>query len=225
MGYETIRIRQDSTSQQIAAGLRDSILRSELLPGEPIRESVLAEELGVSRNSVREAVRILERSGLIDYQMNRGARVREPSKKDLIDLYAARLAIEVGAAEIAPLDRYEEVLVNAFEDLCSALQGGATESAVMADLNFHAEAVGIAGSERLDALFRRILNELQLYLAVLSRVEGEYADPDQVILEHKTLLDAYLGGDRELITQALVRHAEENRGRLERILDVRPSSQ
>lgn len=218
MGYEAIKIRQDSTSQQIANGLRDSILRSELMPGEPIREGAIAEQLGVSRNSVREAVRILERTGLIDYQMNRGGRVREPNRKDLNDLYAARLAIEVGAAEIAPLDRYEAALEEPIRDLRSALEGRVAEAAVMADLDFHAAAVAVAGSGRLDSLFRTILNELQLYVAVLSRVEGEPSDLDQVAVVHEQVWRAYLSGDRELIKDTLVSHAEENRERLERIL-------
>lgn len=218
MAAKGIQIDQRSTSEQIANGLRDMILRGELTPGEPIRESVLASDLGVSRNTVREAVRILERTGLISYEMNRGASVRKPSREELEDLYAARLAIEIGAAQIGSLADVREPLRRAFDELIEALDSGATEKALQADLAFHATAVAMGGSGRLDSAFRRILNELQLYLAILSKAEGEYAQPDQVRSEHLEILRAYESGRVAAVIEALTVHVRDNAARLARIV-------
>ena len=76
---DRIRIVGRSSAQQIADGLMDMILEGELKPGERIRESVIAEQLGISRNTVREAVRLLQGTGLVRYVFNRGLAVWNPS--------------------------------------------------------------------------------------------------------------------------------------------------
>ena len=81
----------------MAKGLRDKILRGDLGPGQPLRENAIALALKISRNTVREAVRLLEQSGLVKYEFNRGTVVIDPSVDDLMELYCARLALEVAA--------------------------------------------------------------------------------------------------------------------------------
>lgn len=219
MSAHPIQIEQQSTSEQIANGLRDMILRGDLEPGEPIRESVLAGELGVSRNTVREAVRILDRTGLISYEMNRGARVRKPTREELEDLYTARLAIEIGAAQVAPLTEVAVELRKAFDELIAAIKKGVTEEAVRADLEFHRTAVAGAGSQRLNEAFRRTLDELQLYLAILSKAEDEYAKSDKIAAEHWEIVQAFESGKPEAAVAALTDHARTNSARLARILE------
>jgi predicted transcriptional regulator len=76
-------IERRSTAEQTAGVLRAAILAGRLLPGVPLRELPLAEELGVSRTSIREAVRILEGEHLVRYRMNRGAVVAELSDEEI----------------------------------------------------------------------------------------------------------------------------------------------
>ncbi|MGC0236316.1 GntR family transcriptional regulator [Arthrobacter sp. SD76] len=71
---EQIKIVHSSTVQQVADGLTAMILSGGLKPGERLRESLLAENLGLSRNTVREAVRIVQAGGLIRHRAN-----QEPS--------------------------------------------------------------------------------------------------------------------------------------------------
>lgn len=96
---DRIQIVGRSSAQQIADGLMDMILEGELKPGERIRELVIAEQLGgISRNTVREAVRLLQGTGLVRYVFNRGLAVWNPSDEEVLDIYRARLHLETAAA-------------------------------------------------------------------------------------------------------------------------------
>src|SRR5215469_17823268 len=92
-------IQRQSTTEQAAAALRDVILSGRIPPGTPLREAALATELGVSRNTVREAARLLGGEGLVRHQMNRGIVVAEITAADVRDIYAARAAVETAGAQ------------------------------------------------------------------------------------------------------------------------------
>lgn len=83
-------------AEQIAAYLQDKIIRLELKPGDPIRETVVADALGVSRSPIREAFRILENNHVVEIIPRRGARVTEISEgyiRDLCDVLAELLGL------------------------------------------------------------------------------------------------------------------------------------
>src|SRR5262249_60603421 len=82
-------IQRQSATGQAAAAIRDAILSGRIPPGTPLREAALATELSVSRNTIREAARILESEGLVRYQMNRGILVAELAADDVRAIYAA----------------------------------------------------------------------------------------------------------------------------------------
>lgn len=184
------------------------ILRGDLRPGEPIRESLIASDLGVSRNTVREAVRILERTDLITYEMNRGARVRSPSRDEVEDLYKARLAIECGAVLVGSIEEVQAPLRQAFRKLEAALEQGNSDQALRADLDFHTTIVAMGRCDRLDAAYRRCLDEFQLCLAILSKTVGEYEKPEQIRGEHLDVLNAFEEGDVRTVIKSLRVHTE-----------------
>ncbi|MEM7323642.1 MAG: GntR family transcriptional regulator [Actinomycetota bacterium] len=86
---------------QVADAIRDMILHGELQPGERLQEVRLAEVLGVSRNPVREAIRALEVTGLVEVQPRAGASVATFDRDDLIQLLELRAVLESWAAEQA----------------------------------------------------------------------------------------------------------------------------
>jgi DNA-binding GntR family transcriptional regulator len=86
---------------KLAAQLQARVLDGELLPGARLRQEALAEEFGVSRTPIREALRKLQASGLVELRPNRGALVRGLTPREIRDAYAVRAELEGLAAELA----------------------------------------------------------------------------------------------------------------------------
>ncbi len=91
--------------------IRDMILRGDLLPGDRLHEKKIADSLGVSRNPVREAIRALEVTGLIEVTPRIGASVTTFDIDDLCQLLAVRSQLEAFAAELAAVNHQPEDLV------------------------------------------------------------------------------------------------------------------
>ena len=94
-GFEPLD--REGLVQRVVRRLSKAIVSGQLSPGERLSESVVARQLGVSRAPVREAARLLENSGLVTYQPNRGFFVRRFTARELDDLYEFRLVIETAA--------------------------------------------------------------------------------------------------------------------------------
>jgi len=86
---------------RLAATLQARMVSGELVSGTRLRQEALAEEFGVSRTPIREALRKLQASGLVELQPNRGALVRGPSSREIRDAYEVRAELEGLAAELA----------------------------------------------------------------------------------------------------------------------------
>ena len=212
---ENLTLRRTSTAQQVADGLSDAIMRGEMPPGAPIRESVIAASLGISRNTVREAVRMLEAGGLVRHTMHHGAAVVDPSAEDLDELYRARISLELSAAaqprtaeELAPVR-------GALQDLMTAYE--THDPAVIAekDLAFHAAIVSMLGSKRIDEFYAQLARELRFFLMVLSVEDREYDIQEGVIEEHTSIMAALESGDpakaRAVLEDVLTVNAEKVR--------------
>ncbi|MES1248500.1 MAG: GntR family transcriptional regulator [Actinomycetota bacterium] len=88
-------------ADDIVLAIEDAIASGGLSPGELLRQEQLAEEFGVSRTPIREALRRLEQRGLVTVVSNRSARVRELSRVDLREAFLVRAELEARAAELA----------------------------------------------------------------------------------------------------------------------------
>ena len=94
-----LEIKRASAVDQVAGAVREMILRGELAPGTPLREIQMAESIGISRNTVRDAVRALAREGLVTHTMHRGAIVARLTERDVVDVFRVRERIETQAIE------------------------------------------------------------------------------------------------------------------------------
>lgn len=88
--------------------IRDAIIDLRLRPGEPLREAAIAEQLGVSKTPIREALARLEKEGLVETTSFKGAVVSGYSPRDLEEIYELRALLEGAAARAAAEDASEE---------------------------------------------------------------------------------------------------------------------
>jgi DNA-binding GntR family transcriptional regulator len=212
-------IQRQSTTSQAAAAIRGAILSGRIPPGTPLREAALAAELKVSRNTIREAARILESQGLVRYQMNRGIVVTEITADDIRDIYAARAAAETAGADALTASRdpatYQKLteLVDRIED---AFARGDVAGVLDGDRVFHATLVAAVGSPRLSRFHTQLQQEQRLALSLAEhsrRQLGRTAD------DHSQLLDA-LRGSRAQARAQLTVHLQAGAAELQRLLDL-----
>lgn len=221
---DRIQIVGRSSAQQIADGLMDMILEGELKPGERIRESVVADSLGISRNTVREAVRLLQGTGLVRYTFNRGLVVWDPSDEEVLDIYRARLHLETAAAASIGPDTDLTPLADAMEALKEAMSTQDPRTIVEKDLDIHRAIVGLMKSPRLDKFYTELLGDLRYFLLILSLDHHEYEMDSGLEEEHERIVAAFASRDPERARTTIADIITENRDEVRKILATRTVS-
>lgn len=190
---ERLEIRRSSAVDQVADAVRKMILCGDLPPGTALREAQVAESIGISRNTVRDAMRSLAREGLVTHSMHRGAVVTRLTVDDVVDVYRVRRSIETQAVEASRDATPEQIagLGDAIRDLERAAEDEDRERMVEADCAFHQRLVALLGSPRLDRFYDTIQGELRLCLAIVDQDEG---DADLLVAEHRDLFQMIADG-------------------------------
>ena len=211
-----------SVNEQVVAALRDMILAGTLAPGTGLPEVRLAEQFGVSRNTLRAAVRTLSREGLVSQGRNKTATVVQLTVDDAADLYAVRRLLELSAIET--LETASDAAVSGVDQACDELVAVTTSASsvgdwvpvIVADLDFHKRIVALHGSPRLVRVFDSIRYELSFCVAFLTADERRARMTDRMIGEHDEIRQAIVARDpivaRELVSNHLDRYEAETRG-------------
>ncbi|MBW3609749.1 MAG: FCD domain-containing protein, partial [Actinobacteria bacterium] len=156
---------------------------------------VLAEQLGVSRGPVREALQRLIQEGLLEGRPHRGVFVARLGGEDVLDVYRARRAVERAAAELL-VERHGTAALDELARLVarmeSAADRGRWSNVVDLDRRFHETLVSAAGSPRLTRMFRTLLAETAMCMAAL---KSAYPVRRDIADEHRLLLEALTAGD------------------------------
>lgn len=160
----------DST---LADALRARIIAGEFAPGERLSEASLAARLDVSRNTLREAFRVLAQHGLVEHVPNRGVSVASPTTADVVDIYRARRQIECGilrtASALHPSVGIMREELDRAEAGVEAEDWGAVATANMA---FHRALVALSDSPRLERTHEQLLAELRLAFLAIADFES-----------------------------------------------------
>lgn len=155
--------RTVSGADSAADRLRTMIAAGEFSPGAQLSEERLSDQLGVSRNTLREAFRLLARDRLVEHVFNRGVFVRRLSAEDVTDLYSARRVLEEAAVRAcsptSPALDAAAAAVTAARDAAAAGDWGAVGTA---DIRFHSELVRAVPSARIHGLMDGLLAEMRL---------------------------------------------------------------
>lgn len=198
-GYRT-------TQGMVLGGLRDAILSGVLAGGQPLRQDEIAEQFGVSRMPVREALRQLEGEGMVSFYPHRGAVVSDLSSHEVVEITELRSILEPSALRKAfemlgeeEFDRAEEVLeeIDREEDLGSR----------WGELNwrFHATLFAPANRSRLLDVIKAQHTAYERYLRI-HLVLSDYEQPQR---EHYELLNLCRNGEEEAATELLVHHIRD----------------
>ncbi|WP_291236520.1 GntR family transcriptional regulator [Frisingicoccus sp.] len=186
--------------------LRQAILKGELEPGERLMEMQLAEQLGVSRTPIREAIRKLELEGLVVMIPRRGAIVAKITEKDLRDVLEVRSSLERLSTELA-CERMEDntiiELKKAQEAFKAALNQDDITLQAQRDVEFHDVIYKSTGNLRLIQMLNNLREQMYRY-----RLEYLKYDPahQTLIEEHELIIGALSKRDKETATNIIVRH-------------------
>lgn len=171
----------------VAEILRQQLIQGELRAGERLSESALSQRLETSRNTLREAFRMLIKEGLLRHTPNRGVSVVVPTIADIIDIYRARRLIECQALEKAwPLHPAHKLMQEAVEAGETASKVGDWRRVGSANMAFHAGIVALHDSKRLSVMYERLAAELRLAFGLLDNPEylhSPYVDYNARLLQ------------------------------------------
>jgi DNA-binding GntR family transcriptional regulator len=203
---DTIGSQHLPLRDQVLIALRQRIVNGDYPPGERLTEDRLAEDFGVSRNPVREALRVVEAEGFVNVIPRRGAFVARPDAATISDMFAMREQLERLAARLAA----ERATPADVADLRALLDAAreATERADfsrVAELNseLHMRVIAISGNKWLASI------ATSLYLQVYWVFRAGVADrAPHSWIEHIRLVDAIEAGDPLAADKAAKTHVD-----------------
>ena len=152
-----------SVADRVADELRLQLAEGVLLPGTRLTESTIAEDLGVSRNTVREAFAELASERLVVRHPNRGVFVASLEAGDIHDVYTVRRVIEVSAIRGGGSTEAVAAVRAAVEEGKVAAAANDDEGLGTANQHFHKAIVALAGSRRLNTIMSQVLAEMRLF--------------------------------------------------------------
>lgn len=189
--------------------LREAIINATLKPGERLMEIQLAEEMGVSRTPVREAIRKLELEGFVVMVPRKGAYVAGISMKDIADVFEIRAAMEGLAAGLAAeriteeeLEQLERILVKVGE----CVNNNDLEQLIEVDTEFHDTLFKASRNERLVQIVSNLREQIQRFRTASLSTPGRM---QFALQEHKNIVEAVSDRNVEL-AQTLAREHIEN---------------
>lgn len=210
LGQERGTLGRASTAERVADVLRTHITDGLLVPGTRLSEEEIGAALGVSRNTLREAFRLLTHERLLVHEFNRGVFVRQLAVDDVRDLYRFRRIVECGAIAqsrqrrdgggAAPGSDLLVAVREAVEEGEAAARDGRWSEVGTANMRFHRAVAALAESPRIDESMRLALAELRLVFDVMAAPQ-KFHEP--YLADNRTILELLETGDLEGAERAL----------------------
>lgn len=212
-----------STAERVSDILRSRIAEGFFPPGTRLSEDSIGNALGVSRNTLREAFRLLTHERLLVHQLNRGVFVRVLTVEDVEDIYRTRSLVECAVVRGLGEPPYAvDGLATAVADGRRASREGDWKGLGTANIHFHRELVALADSARTDELMRSVFAELRLAFHLVDdprRLHEPYLARNGQILqalqdgdceEAESLLGVYLDDSRKRVVEVYGRRVAED---------------
>ncbi len=218
MFMDHTQINRLSIADQVASILRQRILDGELPPGAQLQEIPVAASLGVSRNTVREATRILSLEGLLKRSAHRGVKVVQLSLQDIEEIYQLRYLLEIPsvlAAKPGDVDVLSE-MHEAFEGYAKAAKEVDWVRAVRYDLHFHSLLIRFQRNRRLESFYQKLIGELRMGMVLVDRLHD---DPGRLVPTHRRIYELLTASQLQECADTLLQHLRDSESRLIHIMD------
>ncbi len=195
-----------SLTEQVFRALKSQILRSEMRPGSVVIEGDLADQFGVSKTPIREALRLLVQDGWIEVMPRRGYLVRPIGLDDLREVYELRRILECGVIRRI-IGRMSPGTVSGLRSLIAkqAEAGDSLEKSIEASREFHLSLAQLTGNERLVRNLAALLDEVERLLRMLPELVSLMTSADE-IEAHERLVTALENGDADLSEALMLDH-------------------
>lgn len=204
--FAHLSLEHSSTVDRVAEELRRALFDGEVEPGTALREVALAEAMGVSRSTIREALGVLVSEGLAVRAPNRGVSVTELDPDSVRDVCRARAVLEAAGARRwnEATEESRDALRHALVDFTVAAQSDADATALTAaHMAIHRAFVGLTESPRLLALADSLTAEIRLGLAKVDRIRR---NSHEQVTSHRSLLNLLEHDDVEAAARELEQH-------------------
>lgn len=195
MSAVNLRIPKRRLDGQAADVLREQILSGRFAPGYRLVEAVLADQLGVSRGTVRAALSELAHEGLVSQVAYTKWIVPELSAEDAWELYTLRGNLEGLAAKLATERRTPETMAtlrDSYAGLEAAVASQRRSAVAAADLALHKTIVAITGHRRLIGQYKLIEQQVRHYIGTSN---ADVADQQELLSQHEPIVRAIVAGD------------------------------
>ena len=185
------------TADKLISDIRKEVSSGILKPGDQLEVNALAERFGVSRTPIREAIRTLVESGVLETRPRKGSFVRVLSAKQLLDLFQVAAELEGMACRLAALSLTKENVEAIERGLAKCTQAAEAQNNAeyaMANLDFHTAIHNASGNDWLIEQLRQLQINLNSYRTMPYEIRGRLNKSTD---EHKIICDAILSGDGE----------------------------
>lgn len=200
------QLKSKSLRERILDVLRDAILSGEFKPGQPLVETDLAAQLGVSRAPLREAIQTLNNEGLVETIPYHGTSVRVLSKIDIEELYSLRSVLEVFAIQrLIMLDKPEnlERLEAVYQDMLAAADADDLKQVSEIDRVFHDELIGMSEHSLLQSTWNSVALRVRQVMALRNM---RNSDIKQIAYNHLPIIEAIRDCDVIRATELIQSH-------------------
>ncbi|HEV7900230.1 MAG TPA: GntR family transcriptional regulator [Planosporangium sp.] len=197
----------ETLSEKVKQAILERVIDGTYPPGARLVELQLAREFGVSQGPVREALRELAATRLVDTSPRRGTFVRAASQEDLAEVYLVRMALEETAGRYAMevLHADPSPLWQALRRMCTAADGGDVREFVRGSVAFHRAVIAATGNR----LLLEIWDSLLLEVRTMATVVRGHVDLHAAAESHVPIVEAFERGDSEDCARLLAGHQQQ----------------
>lgn len=210
-----------SLTDEIADVVRERILKGEYEIGEKIKENQIASELKVSRTPIREAFKLLENEGLIDYIPNRGCFAKGFTKQDVDDIYAVREALEELAVRWA-VARITEPELTALEEQVDLMEFYTKKKDKKRVLELNTSFHEVIYASARSRFLAQVLRSYKEYIEKTRKsIFYEQSYLEGILSEHRAIFEAIKDRDEERAVEAISKHLEASQDRAKSVWNLK----